>query len=313
MGTSLVYSPRFLEHDTGWGHPERPERLEAIIDSLQKTDLWKQLVLITPDIKDPQIPELVHDPDYVKRVAHSCDRADQYIDTYDNPICSVSYSIAVLAANGVATGLDYVMKDQGNCSMVIPRPPGHHAEYDHAMGFCLFNNVAIAARYAQQKYSVTRVAIIDFDVHHGNGTQHLFENDPNIIYISTHRYPFYPGSGAKNETGMGDGLGTTLNYPLDQGTGDEVYCDIIDNSVADVVLKFNPELMILSSGFDAHELDPLGGMALTTAGYKMLSHSLISIAKECCDGRVLSVLEGGYSLQGLKESMEVHLREIMNE
>ena len=313
MGTCLIYSPRFLDHDTGLGHPERPQRIQAIIDSLQNNAIWNKLIHITPEIKDPQIPSLIHDPAYIKRVALTCDRGEQYIDTFDNTICSESYSIAILAANAAAEGIDYIMANDGNRSMIIPRPPGHHAEYDQAMGFCLFNNVAIAARYAQKKYSLTRLAIIDYDVHHGNGTQHLFDNDPNILYVSMHRYPFYPGTGAKNETGMGDGLGTTHNYPLDQGAGDDIYTDIMDNSIADILIKFKPEILILSSGFDAHELDPLGGMTISTVGYMKLSSTLVAIARECCEGRILSILEGGYSLQGLAESMEVHLQELMKD
>lgn len=313
MATCLIYSPRFLDHDTGPGHPERPQRIKAIIDSLQNKAIWNKLVHIAPEIKDPQIPLLIHDPAYIKRVALTCARGEEYIDTFDNTISSESYSVAILAANAAAEGIDYIMANDGNRSMVIPRPPGHHAEYDHAMGFCLFNNVAIAARYAQKKYSLTRLAIIDYDVHHGNGTQHLFENDPNILYVSMHRYPFYPGTGAKNETGTGDGLGTTQNYPLDQGASDDIYIDIMDNSIADIVIKFKPELIILSSGFDAHELDPLGGMAISTAGYMKLSSTLVAIALECCEGRILSILEGGYSLQGLAESVDVHLQELMKD
>jgi len=181
------------------------------------------------------------------------------------------------------------------------------------MGFCLFNNVAVAARYAQKTYSLDKIAIIDFDVHHGNGTQHSFENDASILYASIHRHPFYPGTGAKEETGWGDGLGTTINYPIEVGLGDDTFLDIVENSLADKVLAFKPDLVILSAGFDAHEYDPIGGMTVTTEGYRRLSGIFVKLADECTGGRLLSVLEGGYHRQALTESVCVHLEELMKE
>ncbi len=313
MSTGLLYSPRFLEHDTGPGHPERPERIQAIIDNLSETNLINRLTVINPEIRDPQLPQIVHDSAYLKRIALSCDRGDQYIDSFDNAISEESFQVALLAANAAAQGVDHIMETPENNAVVLPRPPGHHAEYSQAMGFCLFNNVAVAARYAQQKYSITKITIVDFDVHHGNGTQHLFEADPNILYTSIHRYPFYPGTGAKNETGRGDGLGKTVNYPLDQGRGNSEYLDLIDNSMAEKIIGFKPELLILSAGFDAHELDPLGGMVVSTDGFRKISQRLFKIGSECCSGRILSVLEGGYSLQGISESMNVHIQELLKE
>jgi len=313
MSTGLLYSPRFLDHDTGPGHPERPERIQAIIDNLSETNLINRLTIIVPEIRDSQLPQIVHDPAYLKRIALSCDRGEQYIDSFDNAIGEESFQVALLAANAAAQGVDHIMETPENNAVVLPRPPGHHAEYSQAMGFCLFNNVAVAARYAQQKYSITKIAIVDFDVHHGNGTQHLFEADPNIFYTSIHRYPFYPGTGAKNETGSGDGLGKTVNYPLDQGKGDSEYLDLIDNSMAEKIIGFKPELLILSAGFDAHELDPLGGMVVSTGGFRKISQRLFKIGNECCNGRILSVLEGGYSLKGLADGMNVHIQELIKD
>ncbi len=311
MGFGLFYSKRFLDHDTGYGHPENPERLKAVVDYLQESPLWNSIELIEPEIKDINLPTLVHDGAYVKRVHLTCNRGDQYIDTFDNAICHDSYQIAILAVNAVTQGIDHVFKAGGNRAMVLPRPPGHHAEYNQAMGFCLFNNVAIAARYAQKAYDLQRIAIIDFDVHHGNGTQHLFEKDPDVLYLSTHRYPFFPGTGAENETGWGDGIGATINYPLPAGTEDEKYIDIFQNSAADKILQFKPELIILSAGFDAHYRDPIGGMRLTTDGYHEISGILSDISDECCQGRLLSVLEGGYDPEGISTSVEAHLQSII--
>ncbi len=312
MGLGLFYSKRFLDHDTGFGHPESPARLKAVMDHIEQSGIKEKLELVEPEIIDFNLPTIIHDPAYIKRVSLTCDRGDQHIDTFDNPICHDSFRIAVLAANATAQGIDYIYGDNNNPRvMVLPRPPGHHAEYNQAMGFCLFNNVAIAARYAQAKYDQQKIAIIDFDVHHGNGTQHLFEDDPDVLYISMHRYPFYPGTGSENETGRGAGAGTTVNYPLSQGTGDKVYLDLMENSVAEKILSFNPDLMILSAGFDAHILDPIGGMQVTTEGFWELSRILVRISNECCNGRVLSVLEGGYDLDGLSASVEVHLNSLL--
>ncbi len=313
MITGLVYSPRFLDHDTGPGHPESPARIKAVIDGLKKSTLWDQLDHLEPEISDNLLPELIHDPGYVKRVASSCDRGEQYIDTFDNPISDNSYRTALLAVNAATQGIDHIFAGKNHNSIVLPRPPGHHAEFNQAMGFCLFNNVAVAARYAQRQYSIDRIAIVDFDVHHGNGTQHIFEYESNIMYLSTHRYPFYPGTGARNETGRGDGLGSTINYPLDVGSGDSDYLDVFNNSMADSILSFQPELLILSAGFDAHASDPLGGMEVSTTGYGQLTAILKKIGQECCENRILSVLEGGYNLQGLADSVEAHIGELIKE
>jgi acetoin utilization deacetylase AcuC-like enzyme len=191
--------------------------------------------------------------------------------------------------------------------MALLRPPGHHAEKEMAMGFCLFNNVAIAARYAQQNYEIEKVAIIDFDVHHGNGTQHIFESDPTVMYASLHQYPFYPGTGTTEETGIGNGKGTTINYPLNYGVGDVEFIDILDNSLSDKVLKYNPDLILVSAGFDAHMDDPIGGLRVTTEGYHTISKTINTLAGEVCDGKIISSLEGGYNLKALAESVAAHL------
>lgn len=311
MTTGLVYTPRFLDHYPGPGHPESPHRLKAIMSRLEQ-NLLNQLKVIHPGDPDIAWLNLVHESQYIEKVRVASESGAASVDAFmDNPISRESYSVASLAAAGTVKAVDAIYSGIVSNAMVLTRPPGHHAEISQAMGFCLFNNVAIGARYAQKLYQVERIMIIDFDVHHGNGTQHIFETDASVFYISIHRYPFYPGTGSDQERGLGDGLNFTLNFPLPEGSGDQVYIDLINTKIADAVLKYDPDFLILSSGFDAHELDPLGGMGISTEGYGALTRQLVILAQECCGGKILSVLEGGYSMQGLSESVEVHLEELL--
>ncbi len=310
MSTALVYSHKFLNHKTGAGHPESPHRLEAIITKL-KEGIMERFTVIEPDFRESSIAGLVHTPEYICRVRDASLNHEPFIDTLDNPISAASFDVALLAASGVSIATDTVFTKKAVNALVLTRPPGHHAEIDRAMGFCLFNNVAIGAKYAQKKYGADKIMIIDYDIHHGNGTQHIFENDPSVYYMSLHRYPFYPGTGAKSETGVGPGLGFTKNYPLSAETDDKIYIDIFQNDLSDVVLRFNPDFIILSSGFDAHQLDPLGGMGVSTEGFKILTEILVNLAEETCQGRMVSVLEGGYSLKGLADSVTVHAEALL--
>ena len=310
METGLITSNTFLEHLTGLNHVEAPERVTSILEQLKLTNLLDSLTEIQPGTPSRLIPELVHRPEYVDRVEQNCINGHSYIDTLDNPICKKSYEVALLATSAVTSGVDWIFSGKIKNAMAIVRPPGHHAEEEKAMGFCLFNNVSIATRYAQKEHSAEKVLIIDFDVHHGNGTQHIFEEDSTVLYVSLHRYPFYPGTGSKDETGRGRGLGMTINYPLGANTGDDDYLDIANHSLSDKVLKFQPDFIILSSGFDAHEMDPLGGMNVTTQGFGTMTEIFVKLAEECCGGRLLSVLEGGYNLKALAESVEIHLRKL---
>ncbi len=307
MATSLITSEKYKDHITGPGFPESPERLDAIIDHLESTGLINELDVVEPIRKDKNFCKLIHNDEYITRVRQACELGAPIVDTGDNPISKDSYDIALLAVGGITEAVDRIFTGKTNNAMALLRPPGHHAEKEMAMGFCLFNNVAIAARYAQKNYDVERIAIIDFDVHHGNGTQHIFESDPTVMYASLHQYPFYPGTGATEEMGIGDGKGTTINYPLNYGVGDDEFIDIFDNSLSDKVLKYNPDLILVSAGFDAHMDDPIGGLRVTTEGYHIISKTINTLASEICNGRIISSLEGGYNLKALAESVAVHL------
>ena len=308
MATCLFTSEKFKDHITGPGFPESPERLDAIIDHLEAIGLSNKLDVVEPNRKDKSLCKLVHDDEYISRVRYACELGAPIVDSGDNPISKNSYDTALLAVGGITEAVDKVFTGKADNAIILLRPPGHHAEKGMAMGFCLFNNVAIAAKYAQQNYEVEKVTIIDFDVHHGNGTQHIFESDPTVMYVSLHQYPFYPGSGAADEMGSGDGKGTTLNYPLKAGVGDAEFIDIFDNSLSDKVLKYNPDLIIVSAGFDAHMNDPIGGLNVTTEGYHNISRTITEIASEVSEGKIVSSLEGGYNLNALAESVTEHLK-----
>jgi acetoin utilization deacetylase AcuC-like enzyme len=307
LSTTLITSQEFKKHDTGPSFPESPERLDAILSHLEKKELLDELQILEPTNKDKDNCLLVHDGDYILRVQQACDFGAPIIDTIDNPISKDSYDVALLAAGSMIQAVDNVFTGDSINAMVLTRPPGHHAERGQAMGFCLFNNVAIAARYAQKKYEIEKVSIIDFDVHHGNGTQHIFESDPSVMYVSSHQYPFYPGTGTSDEIGIGSGKGATINYPVKVNSGDDIIIDIYNNAITDKIAKFNPDLLIISAGFDAHVNDPIGGLTMTTEGYYLLSNTLVKLADEVCNGKLVSALEGGYDYKSLAESVEVHL------
>lgn len=251
---------------------------------------------------------MVHPSDYVDRVAKTCSSGMAILDAGDTVVCEDSYKVALLAAGGVVEGIRLIFENAIHNAFCAVRPPGHHAEYDAAMGFCLFNNAAIAARFAQNQYHVHRVLIIDWDVHHGNGTQHIFEDDPSVFYMSVHQYPFYPGTGSRTETGTGSGLGATRNFPLTAGSGNAEYLDIFENALPDIAMKFSPELIIVSAGFDAHRMDPLASMTVSTRGFEKMTEIVINMAEDLCDGRLLSILEGGYDLTALQDCAEDHVK-----
>jgi len=303
----IVSHPDYLAHQTGLTHPERPERAQAIVEHLARTGLTKDLVAIEPRRAEREWLETVHSPAYIDRVQEYCRGGRAIIDSMDTPISPRSYEISLLAAGGALAAVDSVVDGTVSSAFCAVSPPGHHALRDVAMGFCLFNNVAIAARYIQERHGLRRVLIVDWDVHHGNGTQDAFYDDPSVFFFSIHQYPFYPGTGSAAETGRGEGTGYTLNAPMQAGAGDDDYQRIFDETLAGQAASFRPDFILISAGFDAHRADPLGGMSLTESGYARLTGMVRAWASDLCGGRLVSVLEGGYDLGALARSAEAHL------
>ena len=303
----FVTHPDYLAHQTGLTHPERPERLRAITDRLRECGLLQDLSPIEPRPAEISWIEQIHSPGYVTRVAESCRRGRAIIDSMDTGISSLSYDVSLLAAGGALAAADAVMEGRVREAFCAVRPPGHHALREVAMGFCLFNNIAVAARYLQRCHGLARVLIVDWDVHHGNGTQDAFYDDPTVFFFSIHQYPFYPGTGSRAEAGEGRGAGFTLNAPMQAGCGDDEYLRVFEQILAPRVRDFRPEFILVSAGFDAHREDPLGGMSLTERGYARLTQTVRSWAEELCGGRLISMLEGGYDLDALARSVESHL------
>lgn len=298
---AFVYDERFLTHRTPSGHPERADRLLYLVHHLKEAPLWQNLTHLRPSPAKEEDVLAVHSRAHYVRLKEICARGGGMLDEGDTHAVRESFDVALLAAGAVTTAIDAVREGKVDAAFCAVRPPGHHAERERAMGFCLFNNVAVGARYAQRRYGVQHVAVLDWDVHHGNGTQHIFEEDPTVFYISLHQYPFYPGTGARDERGIGRGEGFTLNIPLPAGTGEERYLEAFDREIIPALQTFKPELLIISAGFDAHRDDPLGGMKLTDESFAKMTSLVQGIAP------VVSVLEGGYHLEALARSAERHL------
>ena len=303
----LVSHPGYLSHLTGFTHPERPERLQAITDHLIQAGLMKDLVPVEPRPAERKWIELIHSASYVSRVEETCRSGRAIIDSIDTGISLHSFDVSLLAAGGAMAAADAIMADRLRHAFCAVRPPGHHALRELAMGFCLFNNIAITARYLQRHHRLSRILIVDWDVHHGNGTQEAFYDDPSVLFFSIHQYPFSPGTGSTAETGEGEGEGFTVNAPMEAGCGDDDYLKVFEEVLAPRALGFKPDFILISAGFDAHRADPLGGMNLTEKGYARLTDIVRSWAADLCGGRILSLLEGGYNLQALARSVESHL------
>ena len=295
----LVFHENYLLHETG-GHPERKERLMAIMDYLHEEAVLTQLALVEAREATLQEVALNHDPDYIEEIRRFCGRGGGHLDP-DTVVCRDSYKAALWAVGGALAAVDAVLEGGLSSVFCAVRPPGHHALRNRAMGFCIFNNVAVAARYAREK-GVERVLIVDWDAHHGNGTQVAFYDDPSVFYFSTHQWPLYPGTGRAEERGVGAGLGYTLNCPLPPGSGDEEFSRVYDQEFLPVALEYRPELILISAGYDAHELDPLTSLELTTQGYGRLAHRVARLAREV-RAPVVALLEGGYSLSALARSV----------
>ena len=308
-GCAIFYDPVFLQHDTG-NHPENHTRLLAIVSALKSAPFADKLSWQIPSSATIDQIETIHDPAYVKLLEERIKAGAGALDA-DTITSKFSWDAARKAAGAVIDGVAGVLDKKFSAAFCAVRPPGHHAESDRAMGFCLFNNVAIGARYAQRERGVEKVAIIDFDVHHGNGTQNSFYDDPSVLYISMHQWPHYPGSGAAEERGVGRGEGATINIPLHAGSGDDDYQRAFNAIAAPALKKFDPGLILISAGFDAHEQDPLAGMAVTEAGFAGMTSKIVEISKDLgCPG-VVSTLEGGYHQAALGNSVVAHIKELI--
>lgn len=301
--TGIVRDETYLKHDMGVYHPESPDRLQAIYDML---DEFAPTINVTRiEARQASTEEIAanHDQGYVRNIAATAGARSTFLDP-DTSACAHSWDAASRAVGGLLNLVDAVIEGKVRNGFALVRPPGHHAESRRAMGFCFFNNVALAARYAMNRFGLQRVAIVDWDLHHGNGTQNSFYEDRRVLFISTHQFPHYPGSGGIREVGFGEGEGFTVNVPLAAGAGDAEYLTIYHTLVAPLLELFAPEIILVSAGFDTHESDPLGGMNVTEQGYEDMVQVLMSVAEECCNGRLVLTLEGGYNLTALRNSVK---------
>ena len=313
MPTAIVHHPVFEKHDTGPGHPEQPARYATVMDALRgDVELWSDVVEIEAGEARRSDIQACHSPQLFKQVERAVREGKGYLDS-DTMVSIHSLEAALRGAGAACEAIDSVIESAASNAFVPVRPPGHHATPDRAMGFCLFNNVGVAARYAQSRHKeIERVAIIDWDVHHGNGTQGIFYEDPSVFYFSMHQYPWYPGTGARGELGHGRGRGYTLNVPLRAATPTKDQRSAFDAAIGDIANKFQPDLIMISAGFDAHEGDPLGQLLLTDNDFIGMTRVVKQWAAEACAGRVISCMEGGYNLETLGETIRSHVRELQS-
>ncbi len=307
MKTGFIQDARFLEHDTGSEHPECSARLSETLKYLITQDWFNSLIQI--DAVKAELDNIltVHDAGYMRRAEEVCRSGNSHLDSMDVSVCSASFDVALLAAGSSIRLADDVINRKVDNAFALLRPPGHHAEKTMAMGFCLFNNIAVLTRYLQNTYGLDKIAIVDWDVHHGNGTQHLFEEDPSVLYISTHQYPFYPGTGHYSETGIGKGNGATLNCPMSIGANDLDYEVVFSQKILPKLDLFKPEIILISAGFDAHQEDPLANINLSTDAFGWMTERIMEKANQHCDNRIISLLEGGYNLDVLPKCIGKHL------
>ena len=311
MITAYAYDPLYLEHDLP-GHPESRARLERVLVELTRAGLLARMVAISPRPAEEALLEAVHRPSYIATVRRIAEGGGGYLDA-DTYLGPRSYDAARLAAGGVVELVGAVLEGHAGNGFALVRPPGHHATPDHGMGFCLFNNIAVAARAALDEYGLARVLIVDWDVHHGNGTQDAFYASPQVFFFSTHQYPFYPGTGHWREVGTGKGRGYTANVPLPAGVGDVGFRRIFAELLTPLAERFRPELILLSAGYDAHWSDPLAGLRLSLAGYWEMARSVVSLADALCEGRLVATLEGGYNLDVLAHGVADTCRALLHD
>lgn len=309
--TAFISSPEYQKHDTGWGHPERPERLTAISEHLQQTGLSNQLVCLDPVPCQPKWMSAVHSQPYLDLARAEIESGRVQLSTGDTMVCPKSWEIAALSAGAGLTAIDAVLSGQVDNAFCAVRPPGHHATRQQGMGFCVLNNIAIAARYAQRQHDIGKVLIVDWDVHHGNGTQDVFYDDDSVLFFSTHQWPWYPGTGAADETGTGRGLGATINVPLPAGSGAAEITAAVENQLLPAADRFRPELVLISAGFDSRRGDPLGDFLIDDEDFAALTRTLRQVARQYAGGRLVSFLEGGYSLDGVARGTAAHLTALL--
>jgi len=312
--TGFLYDERYQLHKTGHYHPEVPDRLACIYRGIKEAGLLPRLILIEGSPADMKWIELVHDGSYIRRFEAACSSGKSIFDSPDNQMCCDTYAISLLAVGGILDVAGRLMAGELDNAFCAVRPPGHHAEVSNAMGFCYFNNVAIAARFLQNQWGIQRVGIVDFDVHHGNGTQHIFEDDPTVFYYSIHEHPSfaYPGSGREFENGKNLGHGYTKNSPVLPGRGDDEYKRLIQRDLLPAFDAFKPEVILVSAGFDAHADDEMADMQLSTEGFSWIMQKIVELGKLYSKGRVISILEGGYSLKRLPELAANHVQILLN-
>lgn len=314
MKTALIHHPIYQKHDTGFGHPETPMRYEAVMNALKRDEkFWNSLLEIQPEQASKGTIQAAHSKEHFRRVEGAFANGLEMLDA-DTVVSMKSFDAALYGAGGVCRAVDAVLTGEARNAFVAVRPPGHHATAESAMGFCLFNNVAVGARYAQNRYKeIERVAIIDWDVHHGNGTQGIFYDDPSVFFFSMHQYPWYPGTGSRGETGFGRGAGYTLNAPVKAQTKAGEQRQIFEAAINDIRRNFKPDLIMISAGFDAHLTDPLGQLRLEDTDFFSMTKTLLEWANESCGGRVVSALEGGYNLETLGATVKSHVSALSSE
>ncbi len=309
----LIYDPVFADHITGVGHPEQPKRATHTYQALQDFGLTKKCVSLPAKKCKEEHLSLVHTPEYLKIAKQDSQTGRKTLSTGDTQICKDSWDISLRATGGLLHAVDEIFSDKIDRAFSLSRPPGHHATPSRGMGFCLFNHIAIAARYAQKSHQVGKVLIVDWDVHHGNGTQDTFYEDDSIFFFSTHQSPWYPGTGSAQEKGTGKALGTNLNVPLPSGSGrKEIVEGAFGQDLSKKIAIFKPELILISAGFDSRANDPLGQFTLSDDDFFDLTKMLIDEAKKFCNGHIISILEGGYNLNGLAKACTSHLKALID-
>ena len=310
--TAVYRHDLFLQHQPGYDHPESPDRLRVIYEQLDKDKIGGHFLYPQFDPASPESIKLIHSESLLQRVAATRGRDHDFLDA-DTRTSAESYDAACLAAGALIDGVGRIERGEIDNAFCLVRPPGHHAERDQSMGFCLFNNVAIAARWAGKELGMKRIMIVDWDLHHGNGTQHSFYDTDQVLYLSSHQYPYYPGTGAVLETGQGSGAGYTVNIPLPGGQGDMEFARIYNELIVPVARSYKPELILVSCGFDIYDGDPLGAMQVSAEGFAWMTRSLVEVAEEVCAGRLLITLEGGYNLTGMRDGALTVLAELCGE